>query len=148
MTNDAIMFTATPYDTAAEKARFYDQYRRWVARGCPASSFTRPFYRRLSQMFGHIAHYNADGFYGTWCETPAKRADLLTYHQRGGVYGIWDSRNDAHTFSDVERAIAEWLQGEGAQYVQREQDQAEQETRDRELRMLAALKAKYGGAEE
>ena len=62
--------------------------------------FTKTFYNRLSNCFGHIAHYDLHGFYGTWFAHDALRLSFLQHTLSFSCYG-----DPAFTFSDVERAI-------------------------------------------
>jgi hypothetical protein len=53
----AIEFAPTQWDGAYEKAKFANTLVRFIADDFPRSSFQKGFYRRLSNTFGHIAHY-------------------------------------------------------------------------------------------
>ena len=59
-------FTATQWSTAKEKAEFATWLIRFIEKGAPQSLFHKTKYRRLSNCFGHIAHYNVYGFYDEW----------------------------------------------------------------------------------
>ena len=93
-------FVATPHSTAEEKARFCAAFVRFVLRGFDRKLFKPDFYRRLSNIFGHIANYDADGFWELvrenrddlkWCGSspfytflktaPRARGELLSYEQ-------------------------------------------------------------------
>lgn len=54
-------------------------------------------------MFGHIAHYDRNGFYDEWFREG--RADWTEYIlDRGAWFG-----DPEYTWSDVENAFVEWL---------------------------------------
>ena len=53
-------FVPTQWDTAEQKAKFANALLTFVAQDFPRSKFHESFYRRLSNTFGHIAHYNCD----------------------------------------------------------------------------------------
>ena len=75
-------FTPTPHSTADEKARFCDHFVRFVLGGFTRRLFKPAFYRRLSNIFAHIAHYDETGFYETWFSTPARQRRFVR-RQRG-----------------------------------------------------------------
>ena len=50
-------FTATQWSTAEDKAKFANALMKFIAGDFPRQSFTKSLYRRLSNTFGHIAHY-------------------------------------------------------------------------------------------
>ncbi len=93
-------FTATQWSTQADKAKFANHLVRFMETGCTRTMFPHWFYTRLSCCFGHIAHYNLDGFYGEWFFGPQSRAAFLRNLDRWGCYG-----DPAWTFSDVEKAL-------------------------------------------
>lgn len=104
---DAAMFTATRWQSAEEKARFANQFVTFVRSGFAHSAFPTWFYKRLSMTFGHIAHYNIDGFYGTFFRTPTDRRTFIEHTLS------WRPVGDPHfTYSDVERAIQQWMRVE------------------------------------
>ena len=88
-------FTSTKFSTSKDKEAFLKKLCKFVEKGFPSKSFPQSFYTRLSNMFGHIAHYNRDGFYKTWFADPSRQS----------------------SWSDVERAFQTWLQNEGAPFV-------------------------------
>jgi hypothetical protein len=98
------MFTPTEHSTAEDKARFANHYVRFVLSGFNRNLFYSWFYRRLSMTFGHIAHYNAHGFWDTWFGDPFLHKQFIAYHMDAKVYG-----DPKYTYSDVERAIQKWL---------------------------------------
>ncbi len=50
-------FVPTQWDSAEQKAKFANALLTFVAHDFPRSKFRESFYRRLSNTFGHIAHY-------------------------------------------------------------------------------------------
>ena len=93
-------FTATQFDTAADKARFANHFVRFVDSGYKETLFYDWFYRRLSMTFGHIAHYNRAGFYYHFFQDKNAQLYFMTATRQGGGYG-----DPAYTYSDVEKAI-------------------------------------------
>ena len=56
-------FVPTQWDTSEQKAKFANALLTFIARDFPRWKFHESFYRRLSNTFGHIAHYDSAGFY-------------------------------------------------------------------------------------
>ena len=97
------IFTSTQCSTREDKMRFFHQYIRWVRSNFDRKLFTKKFYQQLSMMFGHIAHYNLEGFYDTWCLDWTQQLDLLKRHQMAETVCGGDPM---FTWVDVEHAIA------------------------------------------
>ena len=94
------MFTATEFYTKVEKEVFARKLLNFVDKGFKRTMFNKPIYRHLNGMFGHIAHYNIEGFYYEWFSTPNKQKDWIYRVINWRIYG-----DPAYTFSDVERNI-------------------------------------------
>jgi hypothetical protein len=96
-------FTATQHSTAEEKARFCNALATFILGGFPRSRFKTTFYRRLSNVFGHIAEYNETGFWEVWFATPAKQRQFVRrIHE-------WVAMGDPNfCWSDVERKLKSW----------------------------------------
>ena len=96
-------FVATQHSTAEEKARFCAAFAKFVLGGFPRSMFKPAFYRRLSNVFGHIANYDADGFWEVWFSTPAKQRQFVRrVHE-------WVPVGDPRfCWVDVERELKSW----------------------------------------
>jgi hypothetical protein len=129
-------FTATRFSSAKDKARFANHFVRFVQNDFPCRQFSQPFYQRLSNTFGHIAHFNLQGFYETFFLSPATKVDFLEQTLRSIPLG-----SPEHTYSDVERAIQEWLQQQQILKAYKERLASAVETDERAL--LATLQAKY-----
>lgn len=80
-------FTPTQWSTAQDKATFGNHFFRFIESGWKQTLFTRGFYNRLSNCFGHIAHYDLHGFYGTWFAEDALRLSFLRHTLRFSCYG-------------------------------------------------------------
>jgi hypothetical protein len=52
---DGPQFVPTQWDTAADKAAFGNTYLQFIESGWNRNLFTKKFYQRLSNCFGHIA---------------------------------------------------------------------------------------------
>ena len=104
----AEQFTATQFYTAEQKAKFANQFARFVERDFPRSAFTKSFYNILNGTFGHIAHYDIHGFWNEFFTTPEDKRRFIEQSLRCGGVG-----NPAYCFSDVELELREWLLVEG-----------------------------------
>ena len=62
--------------------------------------FTKKLYPRLSNTFGHIAHYNQGGFWAEWFVEAFDQVRFIEHLLRWPCYG-----DPEFTFSDVERAL-------------------------------------------
>lgn len=132
-------FSPTKWDTAEQKAKFANQFVRFVESDFKESLFPKWFYNRLSMTFGHIAHYDQAGFYGAQFSTLRKQLAFLDQTVNGGGYG-----DPAYTYSDVERALAAWVIKSGiAAKIEAKLGQAIEAA---ERNQLARLQVKYGAA--
>jgi len=98
------VFVATAFCSAADKHRFHAAPVKLVESGFERRLFTKTLYRRLSQAFGHIAHYDQAGFYDFWFASPVARASWAVHVTSWGCYG-----DPTHSFSDVERSFIRWM---------------------------------------
>lgn len=129
-------FTPTQWDTAADKAWFARQFVKFVKNGFEQRHFTDRFYRRLSNTFSHIAHYDRGGFWQEFFTTTADKVRFLEATLRHPCYG-----DPAWTYSDVERAIQGRLKEEGI--LAKWQLRFEQETDANERAEFVRLQAKF-----
>lgn len=103
-------FIATEWATPLVKADCLLWLQAFMGNGCGKSMWHKKAYRNLSQhLFGHIAHYNMDGFWHTWFEKETQCHIWVDNIAERTVYG-----DPAWTWSDVEAAIKIWL---AADYV-------------------------------
>lgn len=132
----ADQFTPTKWDTAADKAKFANQFVKFVSGGFKRTDFPKWFYNRLSGTFGHIAHYDIHGFYSEFFIRPDGHVRFVAVCLSYGAFGSPD-----YTYCDVERALKGWLRdGAYLEKLAKVQDDAI-EAKERE--QLARLKAKY-----
>jgi len=132
----ADQFVATEWSTAEDKAQFGNTFLRFVRSDFNRKQFTKPFYRRLSMCFSHIAHNDIFGFYNTWFERDVDRLGFLHHTLTHPCYG-----DPKFTFSDVERAIQIELARLDLVYLY--EQRIEDATHRRELKELERLKQKY-----
>ena len=101
-------FTSTQWSSAEDKAKFANHFVTFVRSRYDNRLFYSWFYERLSQTFSHITHDNRRGFYKTWFKTRTRQLQFL---ERTAKYG--QGGNSADTYSDVEKALAEWVKQSG-----------------------------------
>ncbi len=132
-------FTPTQWDTAKDKAWFANQFVRFVQSDFAVEHFTDRFYRRLSNTFAHIAHCNWVGFWDTFFTTTADKVMFLEQTLAHPCYG-----DPAWTYSDVERALQDWLRADCT--LERYRQLLAEETEATERAVLARLQQKHGAA--
>ena len=108
----ASQFVPMEKTTAEEKAKFANKFVSFVANGMKREDFTQAFYKRLSMCFGHIAHYNIDGFYTEWFSDNNKKYGFLLHAL--SCYPVGDPK---FCFSDVENELQNWLRDSGSGWV-------------------------------
>jgi len=129
-------FLPTKWSTADEKADFGNVFLHFMLTGFLAGRFTEKLYTRLSMCFGHISHFDRNGFSETWFDSPESIAAFVNHLMQ------WPCHGDAgYTFSDVERAI----QREVARLnlVAKVNEAAAISIQQRELALLATLETRY-----
>jgi hypothetical protein len=126
VTFTASQFTPTQWDSADDKAWFAIHFVKFVTSGFEQKHFTDRFYRRLSNTFGHIAHYNRHGFWVTYFTTTEDKLRFLEITLGHPCYG-----DSEWTYSDVERALQSWLTDEGTVEAFRQKFAVEKETAER-----------------
>jgi hypothetical protein len=131
-------FTPSRWEDAEAKARFARRFIRLVESDFAERDFPQALYRRLSSCFGHIAHYNRQGFYEEFFTATEGKVRFL--NMTLGHPGWGDL---AFTYSDVERALQSWLHQNGVLGRYERRLAAEQEAAERAE--LARLQAKYAG---
>ena len=132
-------FTPTQWSTAQDKATFGNHFFRFIESGWKQTLFTRGFYNRLSNCFGHIAHYDLHGFYGHGSPRTRFASAFCGIPCASACYG-----DPGYTFSDVERAIKAELRRRPL--VDQYEARVAAAVRSRELAQLERLQAKYGTA--
>src|SRR5208282_6792964 len=132
----AAEFVPTQWDSAEQKAKFANALLTFVAQDFPRSKFHENFYRRLSNTFGHMAHYNCDQFYGHFLRTAEDKLEFLEQCVTWPCHG-----DPTTTYSDVERAVVARLTQ--SQIVAILSSQITVQRRRRELALLSELKARY-----
>jgi hypothetical protein len=132
-------FTATKWDTAADKAWFANALCKFIAADFAQTLWTKRLYRRLCLCFGHIAHYSDAGFWDVFFTDTQSKLEFLDETMRYPCYG-----DPTYTYCDVERAIQARLQRSGIVPAYQALRLAEIEVAERAA--LARLRAKYEGA--
>jgi len=95
-------FTATQWSTQDDKAEFGNTLLHFIDSGFKQTLFPKKLlYRRMSNTFVHIAHYNQEGFWEEWFVEVSDRVRFIEHLLRWPCYG-----DPEFTFSDVERTPA------------------------------------------
>ena len=131
-------FTPTKWATTEEKAKISNRLTRFILGGFQQSSFTKGMYQRLSNMFGHIAHYDINGFYSTWFTNIRLCRDWAEYITGSWLSGIGDPK---FTWSDAEKALTQWIQDN--QIAEQLDELYRLDIEQKERTMLNALQQKY-----
>ena len=97
-------FIATEHSSTKDKAKFANKFVSFVESRYKRSDFSKWFYKRLSMTFGHIAHYNQEGFYSVFFTTKEDQARFVEQCLRYPCYG-----DPGYTYSDGELALQKWL---------------------------------------
>lgn len=130
-------FTPTKWDSSDKKAAFAKQFIKFVQADFARAKFPKTFYQRLSMTFGHIAHFNQNGFFETFFTTTEGKVRFLRMTLAHSCCG-----DPAWTYSDVERALQSWLRENDV--LARFEARLAEETEAVERAVLARLQAKYG----
>jgi hypothetical protein len=131
-------FTATKWDSAAEKAAFTNALCRFVCADFRESLFTQKLYRRLALTFGHLAHFDRGCFNNHFfLDLQGKVAFLAE------TFAWVPCGQPGHTFCDVERAVITRLRRSNLLAAYRALRAADVEEAKRAL--LAKLRDKYEG---
>lgn len=136
MTFSPSQFTPTKWQTAKDKAAFANRFVRFVQSDFAVKHFTDQFYQRLSNTFGHIAHYNRGGFWDTFFTTTADKVRFLEQTLRHSCHG-----DPAWTYCDVERILQAWLRAD--EMLERYRQRFAEEIEAAERAELARLQKKY-----
>ncbi len=133
---DAHQFSATKWDSAEDKALFGNTLLKFISNDYPRTSFTQKLYKRLSNTFGQIAHYNLATYYANFFEATSAKIAFIDELSSWPCWG-----DPQHTFCDLERAVIKRVRASGIDRIL--QTQLSTETRANEIRTLEKLKQKY-----
>jgi len=131
-------FTSTKWATAEEKAKIANKMTRFILSGFQQGSFTKAMYQRLSNMFGHITHYNINGFYEKWFSDIKACLDWSEHITGNWLSGMGDPK---FTWSDVEKALIGWMKDN--QIAEQLDELYQLDIKQKELALLNALQRKH-----
>ena len=80
-------FLPTKWSTADEKAQFGNTLLYFMLTGFLAGRFTEKLYTRLSMCYGHIAHFDRQGFSETWFDSPESIASFVNHLMQWPCHG-------------------------------------------------------------
>lgn len=128
--------TSTQFHSATEKETTLERFKRFFIKGCPETMFTKTLYDYASNMYGHIAHYDRQGYYQTWFTNPKQISEWFKWALQHPCYG-----DPAFTRSDVEKSLKIWIaESSILNHYKQLADNALQQI---ELAELKRLKVKY-----
>jgi hypothetical protein len=127
----------TRWDTVANKEKFIAKFKGFVKSGFKESHFTKEFYKRMSMMRGHIAHYDRGGFYNAQFSNTQRQMAFLYHWTTAPVYG-----DPTWTWSDVEDILKTWLE-DNPEYINILRARLQSAREQTERAELARLSAKY-----
>ena len=130
-------FTPTKWDSAEQKAKFANQFVKFVNSDFKKTFFPHWFYKRLSMCFGFIAHYNDSGFYATYF---IHTGDKIQFLKRVITYACYS--DPMFTYGDVESVLKQWVIDN--EFIALYTKQFNNEVEKRERGELKRLKEKYG----
>lgn len=133
-------FTPMKFTPADTKAWFANHFMRFVSSDFPKHHFTLRFYRQVMHTFGHIAHYDAAGYWAEFFTSTTGEIEFIEQAVHHPCYG-----DPTHTFSDVEREIARRLRQVRLLDLYRERGQADRDAAERAE--FARLKARFEPAD-
>lgn len=131
-------FTPTQWATAEEKAKTAHKLTKFILGGFGQAAFSKGMYQRLSNMFGHIAHYDINGFYSTWFADFKSCRDWAEHITGSWLSGIGDPR---FTWSDVETALIQWIKDN--EIAEQLDELYRLDTEQKELALLHTLQRKH-----
>lgn len=96
-------FSPTKYDSAEDKAKIVNDTIRFLRANTPLARFTKQLYSAYSLHFGHIAHYNREGFHDEWFSSAARRLRFVLQIVESPSWGFGPD------WIDVRNALLNWL---------------------------------------
>lgn len=130
-------FTATEDDSAQDKMRFANTLAAFILSEFSKEKWIPYLYKRLHNLYGHIAHMNKEGFYRAWFSDICQQYDWLEYI----VTTIPNRCDPSQCWSDVENTFREWIIQ--SNLIEKYRALCAEETRKREIAQLRVLQAKY-----
>lgn len=100
----SITFWPTKWESVEQKTKFFRHFKKFMMSGCKPTLFYKWFYNRLHMTFGHMAHYDQNGFYEVWFSDSSAIQSFINHCLAYPCYG-----DPEYTYSDVEEALQDWL---------------------------------------
>jgi len=127
--------------SAAEKEKALKDWKRFIESDFDKARFTKLLYNHLIQHCSFIAHYNQQGFYGTYFEDPEDTMKFLNQFDKDHgclsvEYGMdyWIKSDD---YRDINTAMVEAFEPYKAEIYPR----LKQKTKEMKLRQMEKLEA-------
>lgn len=131
----------TKFMSVKQKEAVLKDWKRFIENGFGREYFTEKIYDHLNLHCSFIAHFNHQGFYGTYFEDPDDTMKFLKqfdkdYGYRSIEYGTTYWFND-EDYNDLNSAMVESLEPYKAEIYAN----LKQKTKDMKLRQIEKLKA-------
>lgn len=107
-------YIGSKFLTSHQKSEYFKALVKFTESGFANHLFTDNLYRRLSNSYGHIAHYDKAGFYDVWFGDHEQQNEWVQHVMTARVYG-----DPEFTTSDVEREFQTWLKEHEEQVKQK-----------------------------
>lgn len=135
-------FTATKWAAAEDKAKWANKFTKFILGSFQRGSFKKEIYKQLYNMFGHIAHYNSNGFYEKWFSDINACRGWAEHITSNWLSGLGDPK---YTWADVEKALIQWMKDN--QIAEQLDELYQLDIEQKELALLHALQRKHAPQE-
>lgn len=143
--SDVVGMSDSKYMTAAEKRKVLRQWHRFLQGGCIRDDFTGALYEHLIMNCSFIAHYDRNGFWGTYFSESEDTIHFLSqFDDRNGIprsieYGMtgWYT---AHDYHDINSAMCQTA----GRYIPELSEVLQRRQAEKDISRAALLLAKHG----
>jgi hypothetical protein len=103
-----MQFKDVQFLSAAEKEKVFRAWKRFLDSGLKEGSFTDALYKHLSLHCSFIAHYNRNGFWGTYFADPEDSFKFFQQFDKDKEYKSWEygwNFLDSEEYNDINKAM-------------------------------------------
>ena len=136
---------STRFMSSADKEKVLKDWQRFIESDFDKARFTKQLYNHLIQHCSFIAHYNQQGFFGTYFEDPEHTMRFLRQFDRdsgckSAEYGM-DGWLKSEDYFDINSAMVEAIEPYKAEIYPR----LRQRAREKKLAQIKALMQEVEG---
>jgi len=105
-----MQFKDVQFLSAAEKEKVFRAWKRFLNGGLKEESFTDALYKHLSLNCSFIAHYNREGFWGTYFADPEDSFKFFQQFDKDKGYQSWEygwNFLDSEEYNDINKAMCD-----------------------------------------